>query len=341
MPIPIRSIYYLLAYAWHQAKISPAEATVDGEAGAAPENLLAALWLPEVERLLRQGLATAYRRRIKVTRGLKGKLLLAETMRQELLSPGRAVCAVEELSNDILPNQLLKAALTQLQQTKLAPRWQRKVQELLPAFAEVNAVPTNHPAEVPLPRHQTKRYRFLLPGCRFIQQNLLPVAGGREWQLRAFLEDEKQMAALFEAFVRNFYQREQTGWRVKSEKINWQGQGHSAEAQRYLPAMFTDITLQSATRKIIIDTKFYQQALRPHYQKQRLISPHLYQLFAYLQNSPPTPPQQILEGLLLYPVVSAELHLEYTLSGHKVRICTINLNQPWPGIKADLLRLLA
>ena len=35
------------------------------------------------------------------------------------------------------------------------------------------------------------------------------------------------------------------------------------------------------------------------------------------------------------------LDIRYTLGGHPVRVVTINLNQPWPGISADLLALLA
>ena len=103
--------------------------------------------------------------------------------------------------------------------------------------------------------------------------------------------------------------------------------------------MKTDISLTAATRKIIIDTKYYKKALTVHYDKQKLISGHLYQLFAYLKNQ--TDKTNTVEGILLYPVVNQELDLVYKFPGHKVSIKTINLAQSWQDIKAELLRIIA
>ena len=80
-------------------------------------------------------------------------------------------------------------------------------------------------------------------------------------------------------------------------------------------------------------------ALRPRYDRQRLIAPHLYQLYAYLQNQQPTP-GQALEGILLYPAAAQAVDVRYTLGGHPVRVVTLNLHQPWSGIAADLLGLI-
>lgn len=342
MLIPIENIYYLLSYAWDKLTIAPVAELVSGDPAAPATNLLAGMLLPELQSLLAQGLATDYVIKTKSIRGIKGKLLLSATFRQSQIHPGEAVCSVEERSPDILPNQVIKATLAQLVQTpELTVVYKNRIKSLLAAFAEVQLRPVTDLPAVMVPRHQLNRYRFVLDCCLFIRQNLMPVANGQEYELKSYLEDKKQMAVLFEAFVRNFYRREQKQFQVKSEKINWQGQGATKEAQNLLPAMFTDISLQSPSRKIIIDTKFYKKALLPHYQKERLISRNLYQLLAYLQNSQPVQPKQSVEGILLYPVVNKELNLEYTLSGNKVRICTINLNQPWALIKNDLLELLS
>jgi len=45
--------------------------------------------------------------------------------------------------------------------------------------------------------------------------------------------------------------------------------------------------------------------------------------------------------MLLYPTVDAPLSADYTHKGHKILIRTINLDQPWQGIHADLLALVA
>jgi 5-methylcytosine-specific restriction enzyme subunit McrC len=103
--------------------------------------------------------------------------------------------------------------------------------------------------------------------------------------------------------------------------------------------MLTDTTLESPARKIILDTKYYAAALRPRFDQPRLIAPHLYQLYAYLQNQRPSP-GQALEGILLYPATTAPVDARYTLGGHPVRIATLDLAQPWPGIAASLLALV-
>ena len=148
------------------------------------------------------------------------------------------------------------------------------------------------------------------------------------------------MARLFEQFVRNFFRREQRRFRVYAETIAWQADAAHAADLDLLPTMLTDTTLEAADRKIILDTKYYKAALRPRYDRQRLIAPHLYQLYAYLQNQAPTP-GQALEGVLLYPAAAQAVDVRYTLGGHPVRVVTLDLSQPWPGIAADLLALLA
>lgn len=341
MSIPIQNIYYLLSYAWDKAELQPADKLVSSENSDAPINLLTAMLLPEVQQLVAQGLATDFIAKKKTVRGIKGKLLLHETFRNGHVLPGKTICVVEEQSPDIIPNQIIKSVLNKLiQTTDLSVALADKVKRFLPAFAEVSCCTHTLPNLI-LPRHQTARYQYIIDCCTFILENLLPAPEGKGFRIKSLLENKKQMAKVFEAFVRNFYRREQRVFKVKSEKLKWQGQGTTPEAQRLLPAMFTDISLQSASRKIIIDIKFYKKALIPHYKKERLISKHLYQLFTYLHHSPLKNSQQQPEGILLYPVVTEELNLEYSLSGYKIRVCTINLNQSWMNIKSDLLKLIA
>lgn len=44
--------------------------------------------------------------------------------------------------------------------------------------------------------------------------------------------------------------------------------------------------------------------------------------------------------MLLYPTVQQALDESFTVQGHRMRICTINLAQPWQGIHDDLLGLI-
>ena len=101
--------------------------------------------------------------------------------------------------------------------------------------------------------------------------------------MKEFIEDEKKMPMLFENFVKNFYQKEQSHYKVSSKRIYWDGTFADKASAEALPSMLTDVTLEDPTRKIIIDCKFYKEALTQHHRK-TVSSANLYQLFAYLKN---------------------------------------------------------
>ncbi|TGE26421.1 5-methylcytosine restriction system specificity protein McrC [Hymenobacter metallicola] len=341
--IPIQNLYYLLCYAWNRLPEREELLAIEAAPFHKPLELLTQVLLTGTRRLLRQGLEKRYLEQAEELAELRGRLLLAPSLSQDLLRRGRAVCAYDELSPATPFNQLLLGMLEQLGRTRSLPAALRQ---------EVRAVRRRFPATVQAQActaatlRQVRRLRprgleaFLLNICTLLYQSALPApeATSRS-RFRDFRRDERLMAQLFEAFVRNFYRHEQRQFRVLSETIAWQAEAEQPTDLALLPTMITDTTLEAAERKIILDTKYYTAALRPRYDQQRLISPHLYQLYAYLQNQPAAPGQQ-LEGILLYPAAKHELAARYTLGGFPVRVVTIDLNQPWPGIAKDLLALI-
>jgi 5-methylcytosine-specific restriction enzyme subunit McrC len=146
------------------------------------------------------------------------------------------------------------------------------------------------------------------------------------------------MWGVFQAFVLNFFKAEQSDFSVRSEYIQWDALALNAESAQYLPVMHTDVTLRSKTRTVVIDTKYYHEALSENYGKKRIRSDHLYQLYAYLKNckSQGWPP----EGILLYPMTSQSLDLAFDMGGNKLRVKTLQLDRPWQKIHAELCDLL-
>jgi len=342
--IPVQNLYYLLCYAWNrlpeQAELLAAEATPFHR----PLELLAHVLLTGTRRLLRQGVPVAYAEQEEELPELRGRIVLAPSITRNLISRGRAVCLYDELSANTPFNQLLLGTLQELSRTRPLPAALRHEVKLTMRRFPAGVVPLPPSAVALRTAHRlrpTGLAAFLLNVCELLYYSALPApdAAGRP-RFRDFRRDEQLMARLFEQFVRNFYRLEQRRFRVLSETIKWQAESPSDEALNLLPAMITDTTLEAAERKIILDTKYYAAALRPRYDQQKLISPHLYQLYAYLQNQP-TAPGQRLEGILLYPAATHTLDVRYTLGGHPVRIVTINLAQPWQGIMADLLGLIS
>ncbi|MBK9933608.1 MAG: restriction endonuclease [Cytophagaceae bacterium] len=183
-------------------------------------------------------------------------------------------------------------------------------------------------------------YDFILKICRIIQENLLINEKSGKYRFFDFVRDEKAMARLFEAFVRNFY-RNETNFNVESKQIKWQFTNVLENTESFLPLMKTDITINAPDWKLIIDTKYYKDAFKLSYDKPKFDSGNLYQLFAYLINQEDgTTYTKTCLGMLLYPSTKDYQDAEMWYQEHKIRISFVNLNQDWRLIKDSLLKLL-
>jgi 5-methylcytosine-specific restriction enzyme subunit McrC len=99
--------------------------------------------------------------------------------------------------------------------------------------------------------------------------------------------------------------------------------------------------LRAGQIRLIIDTKYYREALQERHGKRSLKSENLYQLFSYVKNAEAIGnAYSDVEGMLLYPVVGDRLDVNFEVQGHRLRAVTIDLAQPWQGIRSDLLGLL-
>ena len=124
---------------------------------------------------------------------------------------------------------------------------------------------------------------------------------------------------------------------VKKEIIKWQFEIKDVESPRYLPQMETDITLENDTEKIIIDAKYYSETMAVNYDREKIKSANLYQLFSYLINQQSHEPKtQTTKGILLYPTIDADYDLHYQYQRHDVWIRTVNLNTNWMNISKRL-----
>jgi 5-methylcytosine-specific restriction enzyme subunit McrC len=113
------------------------------------------------------------------------------------------------------------------------------------------------------------------------------------------------------------------------------------DARMLLPRMETDVCLRGEGRAIILDTKFYAEALKAgSYGTPKLSSANLYQIFTYLRQQSSKPGWEQAEGVLLYPRTTRDFAVEFTTHGHRIRALTLDLAQPWQNIHAALLEIV-
>lgn len=343
MRIPIQNIYYLLCYAWN--KLDERD-VVDVQTDDCNNiiDLLAKVLLGATTHLLKRGLDRGYINHHEDRSCLRGKIGFAPSLRRNLFVQGKAHCHFDDLHYNIPHNQILKSAIRKLILHKgLDHNLKEQLLLTYRRFHGIDDVELSAKLFRSVQLHRNNFfYDFPLRICELIHENLLAADGAGESRFREFLRDETKMGQLFEGFVRNFYRLEQAEYHVSRNDIEWQATELSEGAKQFLPKMQTDITLESLGRKIIIDTKYYKEALQTHHGKKTVHSGHLFQLFSYLKNISVTgESQQQCEGMLLYPSADDQpLDLQYEIHGHKVSVRSINLNQEWRGIHRDLLGIV-
>jgi 5-methylcytosine-specific restriction enzyme subunit McrC len=339
MTIPVANLYYLLCYVWDCLEAGdPARVTAEPFAG--PPDLFARVLLDGTARLLKRGLDRGYVEVAADTRSPRGKIDLAASVKRNRLAVAEVRAVADELTHDVPHNRVLKATLAAVGRCPAVARPLRDgCAALARRLADVGDTPLSPRLFAAVRLHRNNRhYALLLHVCRLLFDRLLPDPAAGEAAFIEFVRDERAMAGVFEAFVRNFYRREQTLFpTVGRERFLWR---EAAGDLDHLPEMRTDVCLSSPARKLVIDAKYYAATLSGYHDARSLHAAHLYQLFAYLKNVRAAPGQR-LDGMLLYPAVGGGLDVRLTLHGHPVRVATVDLARPWAEVRRRMLEVIA
>ena len=343
--IPILNIYYMLCYAWghvQERDTARLEALADL---STVYDLLGKVLAGGVNHLVRRGMDRGYLERREDLAGMRGKLVVGETVKRALKARARAACDFEELSADILRNRILRASLRRLLQDAsridLAPDVRGTVRSAYRKMPGVSPLRLTRSAftRVQLAGGNRRLYRFLLSVCWLIHEGL----GVDERRGHSVFRDfrrGKGMWKLFEDFVIGFYRRERRDFSVRGRRISWSGTEGTTETNRVLvPGMQADVILESKSRqrRIILDTKFYTTVLKGG----KLNSGHLYQLLAYLRNRQARRPVGAQhEGILLYAQSDERVRANIRLEGFRIQARTVDLNRDWPEIHREMLAIL-
>jgi 5-methylcytosine-specific restriction enzyme subunit McrC len=341
--IPILNLYYLVSYASGILSPDTRRIPVGEDDGYDLSDLYARLLIDGVDALLRRGLHRQYVGMEEEIPGIRGQLRFADSIRRDSFRHGRAVCSFDELDADILPNRILKAAMRRVLASRTLDRkLANDLRKTLLRMHGVRDVPLTAAAFRTLVVHRNMaRYRFLLFVSGLVLEHSVVNEEGGTATFLDLVRDKAAMNRLFEAFVRNFYAREVPGFRAGRTQLTWSFA--EDESSGLFPVMKTDVPLESANRILIIDTKFYANALALNaHEQDRLRSGHLYQMYAYMRHYP-NPEGKPITGILLYPRTDRDLDVSAISTQNRqdrIRFQTLDLARPWPQIHAELLGLL-
>lgn len=300
-------------------------------------NLFSKILLIKIKALIKKGFYKEYVERKDVTSIIRGKILFKESIQSFSHKRGKLHIQDEELSYDILHNQILKATLSYLAKHEAVDKKIRdEIIQVLGYFSRISLIRMDLKLFQQIRLHRNNRhYQFLLHICQFVWEDVLIHEGESQKNFQDVSRDHGRMAKLFENFVKNFYRIEIPNSISKSETFYWPAEGENAEL---LPIMETDISLQYGEKKFIMDTKFYKDMFSYNWSKESVRSDHLYQLFSYLKNDEFYQGKKA-QGVLIYPKVYKSVDLAYQINGFDITICTLDMNQDWRGIHNRLLEI--
>lgn len=336
MQIPIRNIYYLLSYAWKYYKSSDIR-RIDQKDYKNDTEFFADIFDLTLTKYVKKGLYRDYIQRKETLKTIKGKVDFNSTLKTLGFRSKKINCVFDEYSSNNSINQLIYSTIHIIIKSKIRNEIKQSLKKKIVFFYGVSRVEIDKKLiQKVSPVRGNNSLNFLLNITKYIYYNLGFDEKEGKYDLGNFVKSKMGMAAVFENFALNFYKSKFPKKQVGSEFIKWDSE---TEDSMY-PTMKTDITIRSGNKVTIIDTKYYDSMFQYHYMnpdKPKFKSANIYQLYTYLNN---LNENKEVEGMLLYPNTTSTVRNERIVSGKKIMINNINLNQDWHKIEDEMIEML-
>ena len=333
----IKNIYYMLSYAFTTLNQGGYEDLAIEEFENI-HNLFAAILAKGIGRQLKQGLYREYRNRKENIAVIRGKIDMPKTIQIRLARKRLLACEYDELSENNLLNQIIKTTVViLLQHANVELKYKNDLKKEMLFFTNVDILDPKSIrwASIRFQRNNST-YRMLVGLCQFVLDGMLLTTESGEYKLTAFLDDQR-MSRLYEKFILEYYTKECPQVKATVSQIPWaldDGIG------TLLPVMQSDIMLTKGNEVLIIDAKYYTHTMQNQYGVYTLHSGNLYQIFTYVKNKDhsfgDTP--HTVSGMLLYAGTDGAIQPDnsYQMSGNKISVRTLDLNQDFAEISAQL-----
>ncbi len=337
--IPIRNIYYMLSYAFKQLQSKGyrdlAAETFDNFA-----DLAAAILLMGTKNQIRRGIRREYLNNMEPLSVLRGKIEIAESIRRRSYLKKQLVCSHDIFSANTYANQIIKSTLHLLLSAEILKERKKGIRKILPFLEEIDLIDMRFINWTMSFDRNNLSYEMLIGICRLVVEGLLQTEEKGSNKLTDFMDAQAEHA-LYEAFVRAYFCKEHPSIYTRSSHINWMLDRDSS-SENFLPQMKADIILKKGKTTLIIDTKYYRKNLTEYYGNRKIHSNNLYQIFAYVKNFSPQMvdggPNHEVIGMLLYAKTDdkKQAHGDYQMSGNRICIRTLDLDQEFAGISREL-----
>lgn len=338
--IVIKNIYYMLSYAFTTLRESVYD-DIAAESFDNIDNLFAAILARGIGVQLKRGLHQEYVNRVSDLTVMRGRINMPGTIRNKIGQHMRLTCDYDELSENNLLNQIVKSAVVLLLHNRdVKGKYKDELRKELLFFSNVEEIALAQVrwSDIRFQRNN-RTYRLLIGICQLLVEGSLLSTEHGNHRLPELL-DKQHMCKLYEKFILEYYAQEfgrHRGFSSKASQISWQLDDGFDEL---LPIMRTDVTLTYENRTLIIDAKYYERTMQTNFGRQTLRSDNLYQIFTYVKNKEIelAGTEHQVSGMLLYAKTDEERELDnvYHMSGNRISVRTLDLNQEFREIQAQL-----
>ncbi len=333
--IRIQNIYYMLAYAF-QILNEQGYKSVATEEFENTADLCAAILIKGISMQIKRGLGKEYIPQTEPLPSLRGKIDVSETIKTQSIQRKQLVCSYDEFSVNSYMNRIIKSTMIILLRADITKARKKELRKLLVFFTEVDVIDLHTVNWNVQYNRNNQTYRMLISICYLVVKGLLQTRSDGFTKLMDFL-DEQRMHRLYEKFILEYYKKEHPEITAKASQIPWQ---LDDDISAMLPVMQTDIMLSQGEKVLIIDAKYYAHSTQFQYDKQTLHSGNMYQIFTYVKNKEAelADKPHSVSGMLLYAKTDEDVYPdnEYSMSGNRIAVRTLDLNGNFDSIRAQL-----
>lgn len=334
----IKNIYYMLAYAFRVLRQKNYEMAASEEFDEV-QDLFASILSKGISQQLKQGLHREYIAKGEDLPVMRGKLNLSGTIKNQIQHKRILSCEYDELSVNNIFNQILKTtAVVLIRDMGVKEERRKALKKLMLFLEEVDLVePAGIRWDALQYQRNNKNYEMLMNICYFVLDGMIQTTEAGRYKMKAL--SEKHMCKLYERFILEYFKKHHTYLtEVKAARIKWNLTWETEERMiRFLPEMQTDIFLRYGDQILIIDAKYYQHTMQKHYDKEKLHSDNMYQIFAYVKNQDKAGTGKV-SGMLLYAKTEERItpDCSFVMGGNRISVKTLDLNKEFSLIKAQL-----
>ena len=333
--IYIKNIYYMLSYAFKVLN-EKSYKKIEVENFENISELLSEILAIGVLKQIKQGLVKDYIEISETTSSIKGKINITDSINEQSFIKGQLNCTYDEFSLNCYLNKILKSTFILLIKSDISRKRKKKLKNLLMYFREVDLIDVNSINWKIRFDRNNQTYKMLINICYLVINGLIHSEKVGDKKLMDFFDDQ-QMHSLYEKFLLNYFKKEHPNILTHAPQIDWQ---IDDGIDFLLPKMKTDVTLEYQNKILIIDAKFYSQNTLKNYGKNIHNTSNLYQIFTYVKNKQIELQGKDMEvsGMLLYAKTSQSIQpdSDYVMSGNKISVKTLDLNQEFTVIKEQL-----